>query len=360
MHEARFFKNLGRDIPLIIVNGSKGFADPNFFYFSAIKFGVFEACSMIVRKEGITVVSNRLDSDAAREAGLEVRVFGSRAEMLKIIDDELADDREVAVNESKIPAGTYKLIKDRLKERHYVDASDAISATRQIKTSEEQRNIAKACKISIQAHENILQCIKEGMTEAELQANLIHELMLNGSSFPYAEPTVAFGENSAFPHYSASGRRLKKGDLVLTDFGATCNRYVADVTRTVVFGRASRRQKDMYETVTRARKAGIKAVRSGVEGGRVDLAGREVIDSTPFKGKFVHGMGHGIGLEIHDHPGFGPSSKFRLKTGMVMTIEPGIYIKGYGGIRVEDDVIVGRDSAKVITGGRREELIEMS
>lgn len=360
MHEDRFFKNLGKDIPLLVVNGSKGFADPNFFYFSAIRFGVFEACSMIVRKGGTTVISNGLDSDAAREAGCEVKVFASRGDMLRIIEEELTGSSEVALNESKIAAGTYLLIRERMKDKHFVDATDAINSTRQIKTKHEQRNLEKACKISIIAHENMLHTLKEGMTEAELQSHLIHKLMLNGSGFPYAEPTVAFGENSAFPHYSASTRRLKKGDLVLTDFGATYNRYVADVTRTVVFGRASNRQKDMYEAVTRARKAGIKAVRGGVEGGKVDLAGRRIIDSTRFKGKFIHGMGHGIGLEIHDHPGFGPSSKFKVQPGMVMTIEPGIYIKHFGGIRVEDDVIVGRDSAKVITGGRKDELLEIS
>ncbi len=360
MHEARFFRNIGRDIPVLIVNGTKGFADPNFFYFSAIKFGVFEACSMVVRKEGTTVFSNGLDSEAAVQAGCNVKVFSSRGHMLDLIKEELRGCDEVGINGSKLSADTLEAISQKMPEKKYMDVSKEIAATRQIKTREEQRYLEKACKISIAAHDNVLGKLEEGMTEAEFQSHLIHELMLNGSGFPYAEPTVAFGENSAFPHYSASGRKLKKGDLVLTDFGATFNRYVADVTRTVVFGRASKRQKDMYETVNNARVAAIDEVKAGIKGMKVDLAGRKIIDATRFKGKFIHGMGHGIGLEIHDHPGFGPTSEFVLREGMVMTIEPGVYIGGFGGVRIEDDVIVGRSSGKVITGGKRDSLIEIS
>lgn len=360
MNESRFFKNLGKDIPLLIVNGTKGFADPNFFYFSGIKFGVFEACAMVVRKGGSTVISNGLDSEAAVQAGCDVKVFNSRKHLLDLIEGELKGCDEVGINGAKISTGTFESIRDRMPDRKFTDVSEQIAVTRHIKTKDEQRYLEKACRISTKAHENVLGTIKEGMTEAQLQAHLIHELMMNGSGFPYAEPTVAFGENCAFPHYSAGGRKLKKGDLILTDFGATFNRYVADVTRTVVFGRATRKQKDMYEAVSQARKASIRAVRAGVKGAKVDLAGRKIIDSTRFKGKFIHGMGHGIGLEIHDHPGFGPSSEFLLKEGMVMTIEPGVYIAGYGGIRVEDDVIVTRGAAKVISGGGPSELIEVS
>ena len=361
MHEPLFFKNLGRDIPVLIVNGTKGFADPNFFYFSAIKFGVFEASSMLVKKGGSIVISNGLDSQAAVQAGCNVKVFSSRENMLEIIKKELEGHRDVGINGAKLAIGTYNLLKEFMPDKNFIDVSEDLAVTRQVKTGEEQKHLERACKISAIAYDNALETLKEGMTEAEFQSHLIHELMLNGSGFPYAEPTVAFGENSAYPHYSASGRKLKKGDIVLADFGATCNRYVADVTRTVVFGRASKKQKEMYETVREANRAGIKAVRAGVNGMKVDLAGRNIIDSTKFKGKFIHGMGHGIGLEIHDHPGFGPTSQFVLKEGMVMTIEPGIYLSGFGGVRIEDDVIVGKTSAKVITSGsRKDELIEVS
>lgn len=360
MNESRFFKNAGKDIPVLIVNGTKGFADPNFFYFTGIKFGVFEGCSAIVRKSGTTVISNGLDSEAARLAGCDVKVFNSREDMFNILKKELRTEREVGLNYSKLAVETFNKLKKTLSGKSLTNVADDIGVTRQIKTPYEQRCLQKACAISVRAHELMLQTLKTGMTEAELQAHLIHLLLLNGSGFPYCEPTVAFGENSAFPHYSAGGRKLKRGDFVLTDFGATCDRYVADVTRTVVFGRASTRQKEIYDIVNRARRAGIKAVGPGVKGMTVDLAGRKIIDATKFRGKFIHGMGHGIGLEIHDHPGFGPSSPFVLRKGMVMTIEPGIYIKGLGGVRIEDNVIVGSKGGKVITGGRKEELIVVS
>lgn len=360
MNESHFFKNVGKDIPVLIVNGTKGFADPNFFYFTGIKFGVFEGCCAIVRKSGVTVISNGLDSDAARLAGCDVKVFNSRDEMFNILKKELRTDREVGLNYSKLAIETFDKLHKVLPGKDLTNVAGDIAVTRQIKTPYEQKCLETACRISIEGHEKMLETLKAGMTEAELQSHLIHQLLLNGSGFPYCEPTVAFGENSAFPHYSASGRKLKKGDFVLTDFGATCDRYVADVTRTVVFGRASKRQKEIYDIVNKARRAGIKAVGPGVKGMKVDLAGRKIIDSTKYKGKFVHGMGHGIGLEIHDHPGFGPGSSFVLRKGMVMTVEPGIYIKGYGGVRIEDNIIVGGKGGKVITGGRKEELIEVS
>lgn len=360
MNESHFFKNVGKDIPVLIVNGTKGFADPNFFYFTGIKFGVFEGCAAIVRKKGVTVISNGLDSEAARLAGCDVKVFDAKNGLIDVLKRELSSAKEIGMNYSKIATGTFDLLSKSLKGKKFTNVSDKIAATRRIKTSYEQRCLQKACKISIEAHERMLETLRVGMTESELQAHLIHQLLLNGSGFPYCEPTVAFGENSAFPHYSASSRKLKKGDLVLTDFGATCDRYVADVTRTVVFGRASTRQKEMYDVVNQARRAGIKAVRAGVKGMTVDQAGRRIIDGSKFRGKFVHGLGHGIGLEIHDHPGFGPGSGLILRKGMVMTVEPGVYLKGYGGVRIEDNVIVGTTACKVITGGQKEELIEVS
>ncbi|MEM3852059.1 MAG: Xaa-Pro peptidase family protein [Methanomassiliicoccales archaeon] len=358
MNEHAFFSNLGEKVPLILVNGTKGFADPNFFYFSGISFGVFEHCAAVVKEEGTTVISNRLDSKAAEMSGCNVSVFSTREDLLNIILKETGGSERIALNFSKLPVEWYQLLRKHLPETQFIDASAALQQTREVKNEHEIEHHRKACSITIKAFDEAIGQLKEGMTESEFASKLIYALLINGSGFPYAEPTVAFGENAAFPHYSAGSRKLHSGDVVLMDFGATASRYVSDITRTVVFGRASDAIKEAYDIVNKAREAGIHAMREGETGGAVDSAARRVIDASGFSGKFIHGFGHGVGLEIHDHPCFSPSSAVRLKGNMVVTAEPGVYLPGEFGIRIEDNLVIKKNGAENLTPDRHE-LIEI-
>ena len=136
--------------------------------------------------------------------------------------------------------------------------------------------------------------------------------------------------------------KLKKNDFVLMDYGALYNRYCSDTTRTVVFGRADEKQRDMYETVKLAQQESKDALKAGINGKDVDMIARKIIDEK-YPGRFIHSLGHGVGLDVHDHPALSPALDFMLKANMVITDEPGVYIPGFGGVRIEDDLIIKKN-----------------
>jgi Xaa-Pro dipeptidase len=169
---------------------------------------------------------------------------------------------------------------------------------------------------------------------------------------------VCFGENSAEPHHSTGDRKLKKGDYVLMHYGAKYRDYTADTTRTAVFGKATAEQKEIYSTVYRAQSESMHMIKPGINGKLVNQKSYDIIDSTKYKGILTHGVGHGIGLDVHDHQAFG-SSDFTLKENMAVTVKPGIYIPGYGGVRIEDDVLVTKTGFKLLTKAPPADLPEV-
>jgi Xaa-Pro dipeptidase len=164
---------------------------------------------------------------------------------------------------------------------------------------------------------------------------------------------VQSGPNSALPHMRPTSRKLDVGDFVLLDFGAAFDGYRADTTRMAVVGDASERHRSIHGLVLDAHDAAIEAVRPGATTGAIDAAARHIIDAAGFGDRFIHRVGHGLGLEAHEDPSLDPGSETVLEAGMVFTIEPGIYIPGFGGVRIEDDVVVERDGCRVLTKADR-------
>lgn len=208
--------------------------------------------------------------------------------------------------------------------------------------------IKAACAIGDEAFERILGFLKPGLTEKEVAAELEYQMKMMGAEREAFETIVASGFRSAMPHGTASNKKLKKGDFITFDFGAQVNGYVSDMTRTVVLGKATARQKKIYGIVARAQMAAIRKVRAGVHTKDVDAAARKIITQAGYGKNFGHGTGHGIGLEVHAGPRLSPMGTEVLRRNMVVTIEPGIYISGWGGIRIEDDVVVGSGGAIVL------------
>jgi Xaa-Pro aminopeptidase len=242
-----------------------------------------------------------------------------------------------------------------------VPVLDPIMALRRIKSSDELACLRRAAAIADDALATLLPELRVGMTEAEAALRLeilIRETEAEGISFPFNAST---GPNAALNHYdpSLSPKPLAEGDLLLFDFGACVGGYRSDITRTVSVGAASARAKEIYEIVLRANLTAIDAVRSGVSGESIDVIARDLIAEAGYGDAFGHGLGHGIGLEVHEAPGLRPSSTDTLEPGMVATIEPGIYLPGFGGVRIEDDVIVCEDGCDVITAFPKGELIEV-
>lgn len=232
-----------------------------------------------------------------------------------------------------------------------VEACDGwVEDVRQSKSAEEIERIIAAQRLTDLAFQHILDFVKPGLTEAAIALELEFFMRREGSQGVAFAPIVASGPNSALPHAKVTERTLRARDFLKLDFGARVDGYCADMTRTVVIGTASERQLDMYEAVLAANLAGIAAVRPGLSGKAIDAVARQVIDARGYGDRFGHGLGHGVGLEVHELPGVGPRCAKEISTGSVVTIEPGVYEPGYGGVRIEDLVVVEESGARVLTG----------
>jgi Xaa-Pro aminopeptidase len=197
-----------------------------------------------------------------------------------------------------------------------------------------------------------MQGLRSGQSELEVALRIGAAIGARDATLSF-EASVQSGSNSAMPHHDPSGRKLEPGDLVLLDFGAAVEGYRGDITRMAVVGEPSARQRDVHALVLRAHDDAIAVARPGATTGQVDSAARDVIDAAGFGDRFFHRSGHGLGLEVHEDPSLDPGSNIVLEPGMVFTIEPGIYIPGWGGVRIEDDVVVEADGCRVLTSSDR-------
>ena len=221
---------------------------------------------------------------------------------------------------------------------------------RAVKTSDEIEKISIAAQITDQAFARILPLVKPGVAEQSLAAKLEYEMRCLGSEHAAFATIVASGPRSALPHGVASDRCLLAGDLVVFDFGAVVDGYHSDMTRTVCLGPATARQRQVYATVLEAQLAGLAAIRAGVSCLAVDAVARSIIATAGFGDCFGHGLGHSVGLEIHETPRLSPlAGDACLAAGMVVTVEPGIYLPEWGGVRIEDLVVVTVDGCRILS-----------
>ena len=235
-----------------------------------------------------------------------------------------------------------------------MDVSDPIIDARNIKDEKEIEVMRKACDIASEVAENITDFIEPGVKEYEIAAELSCRMKKMGATGDAFETISSSGPNTAEPHYTCGDREVQEGDFVLMDFGALFKQYRSDITRTYVVGEASEKQRRMYDTVLKAQQAALDMIRPGVEGPDVHNAAADVINSTEFEGSFIHGLGHSLGLSTHDGSGLSPSVDVTLEPGMVFTVEPGIYLPGYGGVRIEDDIVVTEDGFEYLTSADKE------
>lgn len=339
---------------ILIINGGENEVDKTFFYLSEVTSGIFEGSALVIKPDSVKIITSALEEESARNSGLEVLVFGTRAEFMKILRDELKNVDTIGLNYSALTLRLYLDLLKMIPDKRFVDVSGSIQESRRFKQPAELNKLRESARIASEAFDAIIPRIREGITETELSSELVYQMMKLGANGPSFDTIIAFGANSSMPHYSPGNKKLKKNEFVLMDFGAIHQRYCSDITRTVVFGRASEEQREIYETVKMAQQQSMNIIKENVNGKDVDKVAREVIDSTKFKGRFIHSLGHGIGLDVHDHPALSPSYDFPLKANMVITNEPGIYIPKVGGVRIEDDVIVRKDGHETITTAPRD------
>jgi Xaa-Pro aminopeptidase len=233
-----------------------------------------------------------------------------------------------------------------------------IEELRMVKDDGELEKLAVACRLTDAALAEVLPRIRPGMTERELATLLDHTMALLGAERPAFDTIVAAGPNGAIPHHAPTGRELARGDLVTMDFGALHDGYHADMTRTVAVGAVAGWQRDIYDLVQLAQQAGIAMLTDGVEAGAVDAAARDLIEAAGHSGHFQHGLGHGVGLEIHEAPMLGYGRTGTLAGQVPVTVEPGVYLPDRGGVRIEDVLVVtAGGQARSLTNSPRELLV---
>ena len=310
--------------------------------------------------EGVAVVSKAgcryfTDSRYIESAengikGFEVLPINQFTGFIKRINDAIADFgiTTLGFEENYLTVGELMNYEKNLNAK-LVPFNKEINGFRGVKEEWELDRMRKAQEITDKAFADVLPRIKVGMTELELQAELIYCLYKNGGQGLSFDPIVVSGPNTSLPHGVAGERKIQEGDFVTMDFGVLYQGYCSDMTRTVAVGYATEEMKKVYETVAAAQLAGIAATKAGVIGKEIDGAARKVITDAGYGEYFGHGYGHSLGLEIHEVPNPNPGNPDPMPAGAVCSAEPGIYLPGKFGVRIEDVTIVKEDGVEIIT-----------
>jgi Xaa-Pro aminopeptidase len=229
--------------------------------------------------------------------------------------------------------------------------SEFVWKLRRTKEAGEIKNIREAARLTVEGMKTANETIRPGMREREIGAEIEYTMRKLGSYGVPFNTIVSSGPHSAFPHGGCGERKLKNGELVIVDIGATYKNYRADMSRTFTVGRASARQERLFSIVEKAQDAAFKKILEGTKASKVDATARDIIEEEGYGKSFPHGLGHGVGLDVHEKPVLNPTSKDVLEAGDVVTDEPGIYIVDFGGVRIEDTVLVKKDNPERLTKG---------
>ncbi len=275
---------------------------------------------------------------------------------------DIVDDGSVktVLLEHDIKFSFFEKIKQATEQLEFLpskELTETLNSLRMTKNEKEISAIKKAQTIADNSFSELLKFFKEGVSEQEIAARLEYIMRINGSQKASFETIVLFGERTSMPHGRPSENKLKQNDIILLDFGATIEGYCSDMTRTLFIGEASTKQQQVYNTVVSAKNKAIKSIRSGEYCQKIDGVAREHIENSQFKGLFGHGLGHSVGLEIHELPAFSPVSKDVVDEGYIMTVEPGIYIEKQFGVRVEDIGVVEKSGFSVFTGSTEQLIV---
>ncbi len=332
--------------------------DPNFIYLAGFTQGNFESDMLLAtKKETLCIISPLAYAVAKKQNRKGIKIINSREKKVTKMLKKSLKGKVVGVSGNFLPLRTYKIIKKMYKPKRIVDLTKIFVAARSVKDKEEISRIRIANKIVKRALKNVQSMLKEGVTEREI-ARKIDNLMIDyGASAPSFESIVSFGANAAVSHHVPDNTKLKKNEFVLFDCGALYKNYCSDVSRTIIFkpdlkSEKYKRMSDMINTVKQAQQLAMRYIKSGTRQSVPHIKAENYINKANkevYKGTFWHALGHSVGIEVHDHGVLlSPSSKFKLKENMVVSNEPGIYIERFGGVRIEDDILVTKSGGKII------------
>jgi len=319
-----------------------------------------EGLALIGAKGKIVVTDSRYEEQAQRQCpGCEILSVGKGQ-----THEELAAGRcrrwnvtTLYYEDDAVTVRTFERARRVTEGVAWKALRDDIERLRQVKDDGEIALIEKACKITGDSFRRILGKIREGMTEKELAAALDYDMLSHGADGLAFDTIVAAGANGSLPHAVPGAYRIRRGDMITMDFGAKVGGYCADMTRTVAFGQPGDEMKRVYETVRVAQQMAKDAVRAGGDCRAIDAVARDYIGRHGYEGRFGHGLGHSLGIEIHESPRLSATSTATLAENQLMTVEPGVYLPGVGGVRIENTVVVENGGCRALTLPTRELLI---
>ena len=323
----------------------------NIFYYSG--FTSEDGMLYISKEKAVLLTDSRYTLQAKLEAPDFEAVINKTKEYLK----EITEDR-IYIEESYLTVKMKEQLEKDLSGKEFLNGQSMISELRYIKDEEEIKRIKAAEDLGCLAFSHILKYLKCGAIEADIALELEFFMKKNGASALSFDTICASGVRSAMPHGTASDKEIKAGELVTLDFGCVLDGYCSDMTRTVIVGNPSdERQVEIYNTVLNAQKAALDILASGLPCAEADKAARDLIKNAGYGECFGHSLGHSLGIEIHESPNLSEKSKDILKPGNVVTVEPGIYIEGFGGVRIEDVAVITENGYINLTTSEKELII---
>lgn len=333
-------------------------SDTNRLYFTGFKSSA--GVVLITKREAFLLIDFRYIESARQNVKhmnvlLAEKLYSQIAEILKA--NEI---KNLILETGYITLESFKTLKSALGDFNISDdnvLSRKISNLRSIKDSREIEFIKKAQALTDQTFEYALSIIKNGITEKELALNMEFFMRQNGSEGTAFDFIAVSGKNSSLPHGVPTDKRIENGDFITMDFGAIVGGYRSDMTRTVALGFVNDRQHEVYETVLKAQLTALQNIKSGTECCKIDKIARDIITDAGYGKCFGHGLGHSVGLEIHENPACNTRDKTLLKSGMIMTVEPGIYIENSFGVRIEDMVVVTDSGCINLTKSPKELIV---
>jgi Xaa-Pro aminopeptidase len=313
---------------------------------------------LLTPEGGILLTDRRYEEQSAREVPDLERVILARGfpEMIPDVWGSPAA-RRIGFESGGISYRTWRTLSESAAGVELVPVGDEVERLRTVKDADEIAILQQAQDITDESFDRVTGKLAEGITELVAAVELEQAMREGGAERIGFDTIVAFGENAAEPHHRPTDRALLRGDVVKMDFGCAVDGYHSDMTRTVSFGDPDPKLRDIHALVLRAHLAGLDAVRAGVTGGAADEAARAVIREAGFGERFGHSLGHGVGLEVHEAPSLRQRSDEVLPRDTVVTVEPGVYVPGLGGVRIEDAVVVGTDAARPLPRSPKELLV---
>ncbi|UFT98029.1 Xaa-Pro peptidase family protein [Radiobacillus kanasensis] len=255
----------------------------------------------------------------------------------------------IGIEKEQLPVSRYEQLTQIFNQTEFKDTTELFNHIRMVKDAEEYKRLKEAAELADYGVKVGVEAISEGKTELEILASIEYALKRQGVREMSFSTMVLSGHKTASPHGAPGMKKIKKGDLVLFDLGVVLNGYCSDITRTVAYQHVDKQQKEIYETVLAAQKNAIDQVKEGIEIGTIDQVARDQIKANGYGEYFTHRIGHGIGIDVHEYPSLTSHNPLKIRKGMSFTIEPGIYVPGIGGVRIEDEIFVTENGVELLT-----------